>query len=68
VSLAKNLVRLRKESGLSLGDMAKKLGKSKSSVSEYEAGDHKPPLPVLKRYASVTGADFHELLSQWAAA
>lgn len=63
MSLAKNLVRAREKAGLTQADLAKKLKKSRSSVNEYEAGEHKPKLDVLLKIAHLTGVPVEELLA-----
>jgi transcriptional regulator with XRE-family HTH domain len=43
--------------------MAKKLKKSRSSVNEYEAGAHAPRLPILTKWAKITGVPLGDLLA-----
>lgn len=63
MSLAKNIVRARKRAQLSQAELAKKLGKSRSSVHEWETGDHAPRFKMLSKIAKVTGASLAELLA-----
>jgi len=63
VSLAKNIVRAREKAGLSQAQLAKKLGKSRSSVNEYESGEHEPKLDLLVKIAKVTGVTVEELVA-----
>lgn len=63
MSLAKNIVLARQKAGLSQAELAKKLKKSRSSLCEYESGDHDPPLTVLRRIARVTGVQLAELVA-----
>lgn len=63
MSLPKNIVRARKKAKLSQADLAKKLDMSRSSVSEYEAGKHKPKLDLLIKIAKVTGVSLEDLVA-----
>ena len=63
MSLARNLVRAREKAGLSQAALAKKLNKSRSSVNEYEAGEHEPRLDVLLKIAKALGVDVAELVA-----
>jgi len=63
VSLAKNLTKVRKRADLSQAELARRIKKSRSSVNEYEKGDHEPPLDVLKIIAKVCGCELGELVA-----
>jgi transcriptional regulator with XRE-family HTH domain len=63
VSLAKNIVRARQKAGLSQADLAKKVKKSRSSVNEYESGNHTPKLKLLIKIAKATGTTVEALLA-----
>ncbi len=63
MSLAKNIVRARKSAELSQTELARLIEKSRSSVSEYESGEHEPGLPVLRRIAKATKCELADLLA-----
>lgn len=63
MSLAKNIVRARKKAGLTQAELARKLKKSRSSVSEYEDGTHAPRLRALAKIAKICGVDLAELVA-----
>jgi transcriptional regulator with XRE-family HTH domain len=63
VSLAKKLVRARKGARLSQAELAKKIGKTRSCICEYEKGNHAPRLPVLVKISKITGVSLEELLA-----
>ena len=63
MSLARNLVRARTRAGLSQAELARRLKKSRSSVNEYETGDHAPPLGVLSKIAKILKANLAELVA-----
>ena len=56
-------MRAREKAGLSQAALAKKLNKSRSSVNEYEAGEHEPRLDVLLKIAKALGVDVAELVA-----
>ncbi len=62
MSLSKNIVRARTKAGLTQAELARKLNKSRSSVNEYETGDHEPKLAVIARIAKLTNSSLEELL------
>lgn len=63
MSLAKNIVRARKRAKLTQAELAKKLGKSRASVNEWESGNHKPRGKMLRELAKVLGCDLSDLAS-----
>lgn len=63
MSLPKNIKRVREARGLSQADLARAIKKSRSSVQEYEAGEHEPRLDVLRRIAAVCSVDLAELVA-----
>jgi len=63
VSLAKNLTRARERAGLTQAQLAKALKKSRSSINEYETGEHKPKLAVLLKIAKLTKTPIEELVA-----
>ncbi|SHJ47489.1 Helix-turn-helix domain-containing protein [Tessaracoccus bendigoensis DSM 12906] len=54
--LLDSLVRIRKERGLSQGDVAKILGVKQPSVADFEAHDSNPTMARIRRYADAVGA------------
>lgn len=48
---------------MSQAELAKKLKKSRSSVNEYESGNHSPKLDLLVKIAKVTGTTVEDLLA-----
>lgn len=48
---------------MSQADLAKKLKMSRSSVNEYESGNHKPRLPLLLKIAKVFDTTVEDLLA-----
>lgn len=47
----RELVRLRKENGLSQQDVATRLGISQASIADFERYDNDPKLSTIRRYA-----------------
>jgi transcriptional regulator with XRE-family HTH domain len=64
--LAKKLLRIRLDLGLSQNEMLKALGLKgtvfRSAVSGYELGTREPPLPILLRYARLAGVSTDVLI------
>ena len=60
----KQLKLLRKESGLSQQEFAKKVGVSKSSVNMYERGEREPSLETLESIADYFNVDMDFLLGK----
>lgn len=54
--LLDDLVRVRKERGLSQSDVAEKLGVKQPTVADFEAYDSNPTLSRIRRYAHAVGA------------
>lgn len=54
---------MRERAGLSQADLARKLKKSRSSVSEYESNAHPPSLKVLAKIARVCNGRIAELVA-----
>lgn len=50
------LVLLRREAGLSQGDVAERMGISQQAVSKFERYDSDPKLSTVRRYANAVGA------------
>lgn len=61
--VARNITRAREAAGLSQAELARRLKKSRSSVQEYEAGEHEPRLEVLKRIGKICGVSLSELVA-----
>lgn len=62
--LAKNLVELRKKSGLNQRQAAEKLGISPAPLSAYELGKKLPPLETLAAMAEMYGVSCDYLLGK----
>lgn len=62
--LARNLVRLRKERGLTLTGLSQLSGVSKAALSELEAGRGNPTLVTLWSLADALGVPFGALVSE----
>lgn len=60
--LAGNLIRLRKEAGLTQAELAEKLGYSNKSVSKWERGDGCPDVFTLMKIADIYGVTVDEML------
>jgi transcriptional regulator with XRE-family HTH domain len=54
--LGRELRRLRVATGVSQGDLAKKIKKSRFTVNKYEHGETAPPVETLARICEVLGA------------
>lgn len=54
--LLDDLVRVRKERGLSQSDVAAQLGVKQPTVADFEAYDSNPTLSRIRRYAHAVGA------------
>jgi ribosome-binding protein aMBF1 (putative translation factor) len=63
-SIARCIARARKQAGLTPDEFAAKCGASRSSVCEWELGDHTPRLEMLRRIAKVCGIPLSELLGE----
>jgi transcriptional regulator with XRE-family HTH domain len=66
--LAKKLLQIRRQLGLSQGQMFKRLENCGASIyaphiSGYESGTREPPLPVLLRYAELAGVSTDVLIN-----
>lgn len=62
--VAENLVRFRRESGLTQLDIAKKLNYSDKAVSKWERGEAIPDAFVLKQLALIYGVSVDEILNK----
>lgn len=55
-ALLRELVKIRKERGISQGTVGKMLGISQPSVAAFESHDANPKLSTVRRYAHAVGA------------
>lgn len=62
--VAENLVRERRESGLTQLDIAKKLNYSDKAVSKWERGEAVPDAYVLKQLATIYNVSVDELITK----
>ena len=53
--VARQIVRLRLDHGLSQGALAERVGTTKSAISRLESGQHAPNLATLERIAAAFG-------------
>lgn len=60
--LGQNLKRIRKEKGISQGDIVRKLGMPKSFVSNIENGKTNPTLATIAKLAKAIGVSVGELM------
>lgn len=60
--LGRNLKRIRKEKGISQGDIVRKLGMTKSSVSNIENGKTNPTLATIAKLAKALGVPIEDLI------
>jgi transcriptional regulator with XRE-family HTH domain len=61
---SERLRQLRLESGLTLSQLAERIGVIKQSVGHYETGHSLPSLPVLVRLADVFGCSLDHLVGR----
>ena len=62
--LAKNLVKYRKNAGLSQIDLAKKLNYSNKNISKWEKGETMPNAFVLQKIADIYGVKIEDLIKE----
>ncbi len=62
--LAKNLIKFRKNAGLSQLELAKKLNYSNKNISKWEKGETMPNAFVLQKIAQIYGVKIEDLLSE----
>ncbi|OIO19177.1 MAG: DNA-binding protein [Candidatus Magasanikbacteria bacterium CG1_02_32_51] len=60
--LGKNLKRIRTEKGITQGDIVRKLGVSRSFISNIENGKTNPTLSIITNIAKALGVSSDELL------
>jgi ribosome-binding protein aMBF1 (putative translation factor) len=54
-SIVEALIKARTVAKLSQAEVAKRIGTTQSAVARLEAGNTKPTIPTLRRYAEATG-------------
>ena len=57
--LARQLIATRIKSGLSQGELAKKMGTSQSAIARLESGAGLPSIRTLLKFAKATNSEFH---------
>ena len=62
-TLAERIIAAREAAKMSQAQLAKAIGKSRSSVHEYETGAHEPRMAVVRKIAEVTEVPLSELLA-----
>ncbi len=62
--LAKNLIKYRKNAGISQLELAKKLNYSNKNISKWEKGETMPNAFVLQKIANIYGVKIEDLLSE----
>lgn len=60
--LADTVTKLRKEKGLTITDVAKKIGVGKSTISRYERHENKIPMTQVGLYAEALNVDIMTLM------
>lgn len=66
-ALIRSLVEIRKNQHLKQSELAKRIGISQSSLSEFESGNHDPYFSSIQRYARALGMKFLPVLAtRWA--
>ncbi|MBM6545373.1 helix-turn-helix domain-containing protein [Janibacter sp. YIM B02568] len=63
--IATNVRRFRQERGLSLGDMARRSGLSKQTLSKLEAGAGNPTVDTLAAVGVCLGVPLRRLVTEW---
>lgn len=62
-SIGENIRRLRESAGLSMNQLAQMIGKSRSSISQYEQGKVIPRMGTVEDMARVFGVSKMEILN-----
>lgn len=57
-----NMQRIRLEKGMSQGDISRKIGMDRGSVSNIENGKRNPTLSTVEKIAKVLGVNTEELV------
>ena len=61
-SMGTNIKKLREQMGMSQDQLAKRIGKTRSAISQYESGKIVPRMGVIEDLASVLRVDKTELI------
>ena len=61
--LGRNLKRIRKEKGISQGDIAREFGMDKAFISNIENGKTNPTLATIVRLAKAVGVSVEDLMA-----
>lgn len=64
-TIAKNIRRFRRERGLSLGELSRRTGTSKQTLSRIEAGEGNPTIGTLEAICQGLGSSMAALLSTY---
>ena len=59
-----NLKEIRKERGMTQGELAKKLGTNQNNISRYEKSEREPNLTTLKNMAAALNCTLDELIGE----
>lgn len=60
--LGRNLKRIRKEKGISQGDIVRSLGMDRAFISNIENGKTNPTLATIAKLAKAVGVSIEELM------
>lgn len=60
--LGRNLKRIRKEKGISQGDIVRSLGMDRAFISNIENGKTNPTLATIAKLAKAVGVSINELM------
>ena len=61
--MVRQLVAVRKQQGLTQGDVAERIGCDQAAVSRFESMVHDPHLSTVRAYAHAVGADIRHAVS-----
>jgi transcriptional regulator with XRE-family HTH domain len=61
--LGRNLKRIRKEKGMSQGDIAREFGMDKAFISNIENGKTNPTLATITKLAKAVGVSVEDLMT-----
>ena len=59
-----NLKEIRKERGLTQGELAEKIGTNQNNISRYEKNEREPNLKTLKNLSSALNCTLDELIGE----
>jgi len=63
ITLAENILRLRKEQGMTQATLATRLGITAQAVSKWESGRSAPDIELLPRLAEILSCDIDTLFT-----